>query len=98
MRISDWSSDVCSSDLVENRPGASGTIATQQVVRSAPDGYTLLFATASPLTGAPLTMKGLQYDPMKDLDPITLVGNGPFILVANQIGRASCRDRVCKYV
>jgi len=69
--------------IVENRPGASGTIATQQVVRSAPDGYTLLFATASPLTGAPLTMKGLQYDPMKDLDPITLVGNGPFILVAN---------------
>jgi len=69
--------------IVENRPGASGTIATQQVVRSAPDGYTLLFATASPLTGAPLTMKGLQYDPMKDLDAITLVGNGPFILVAN---------------
>src|SRR5690606_33455973 len=69
--------------VVENRPGASGTIATQQVVRSAPDGYTLLFATASPLTGAPLTMKGLQYDPMADLAPITLVGNGPFILVAN---------------
>ncbi|GAB1578591.1 Bug family tripartite tricarboxylate transporter substrate binding protein [Bordetella petrii] len=69
--------------IVENRPGASGTIATQQVVRSAPDGYTLMFATASPLTGAPLTMKGLQYDPMTDLAPITLVGNGPFILVAN---------------
>ena len=69
--------------VVENRPGASGTIATQQVVRSAPDGHTLLFATASPLTGAPLTMKGLLYDPMKDLAPITLIGNGPFILVAN---------------
>ncbi|MCD0502416.1 Bug family tripartite tricarboxylate transporter substrate binding protein [Bordetella petrii] len=69
--------------VVENRPGASSTIATQQVARSAPDGYTILFATASPLTGAPLTMKGLQYDPMQDLDPITLVGNGPFILVAN---------------
>jgi|HigsolmetaGSP12D_1036236.scaffolds.fasta_scaffold01663_2 Uncharacterized protein conserved in bacteria len=69
--------------VVENRPGASGTIATQHVVRSDPDGHTLLFATASPLTGAPLTVKSLPYDPMKDLDPITLIANGPFILVAN---------------
>lgn len=69
--------------IVENRAGASGTIATQQVVRAEPDGYTVLFATASPLTGAPLTMKGLTYDPMKDLVPVTLIGGGPFILVAN---------------
>ncbi|WP_459616352.1 Bug family tripartite tricarboxylate transporter substrate binding protein [Bordetella sp. 2513F-2] len=69
--------------VVENRPGASGTIATQQVARADPDGYTLLFATASPLTGAPLTMKSLNYDPRKDLAPISLLGNGPFILVAN---------------
>lgn len=69
--------------VVENRAGASGTIATQQVVRSEPDGYTVLFATASPLTGAPLTVKGLTYDPMNDLIPVTRIGGGPFILVAN---------------
>jgi tripartite-type tricarboxylate transporter receptor subunit TctC len=69
--------------IVENRAGASGTIATQQVVRAEPDGYTVLFATASPLTGAPLTVKGLTYDPLKDLIPVTLIGGGPFILVAN---------------
>lgn len=69
--------------IVENRAGASGTIATQQVVRSTPDGYTILFSTAASLTGAPLTMKGLAYDPVKDLLPITLIGGGPFILVAN---------------
>ena len=69
--------------VVENRAGASGTIATQQVVRADPDGYTVLFATASPLTGAPLTIKGLNYDPMADLAPVTMIGGGPFILVAN---------------
>ncbi|OZI48841.1 Bug family tripartite tricarboxylate transporter substrate binding protein [Bordetella genomosp. 4] len=69
--------------IVENRGGASGTIAAQQVVRSAPDGYTVMFATASPLTGAPLTVKGLTYDPMNDLVPVTRIGGGPFILVAN---------------
>ena len=69
--------------VVENRAGASGTIATQQVVRAEPDGYTVLFATASPLTGAPLTVKDLPYDPMNDLIPVTRIGGGPFILVAN---------------
>jgi tripartite-type tricarboxylate transporter receptor subunit TctC len=68
--------------IVENRAGASGTIATQMVVRSEPDGYTVLFATASPLTGAPLTVKGLTYDPMNDLIPVTRIGGGPFMLVA----------------
>jgi len=69
--------------IVENRGGASGTIAAQQVVRSEPDGYTIMFATASPLTGAPLTIRGLSYDPMVDLVPVTRIGGGPFILVAN---------------
>jgi len=69
--------------VVENRGGASGTIAAQQVARSEPDGYTVMFSTASPLTGAPLTVKGLTYDPMNDLIPVTRIGGGPFILVAN---------------
>ncbi len=69
--------------VVENRAGASGTIATQQVIRSEPDGYMVLFATASPLTGAPLTVKGLTYDPMNDLIPVSRIGGGPFILVAH---------------
>ncbi|AOB32650.1 hypothetical protein AKI39_20775 [Bordetella sp. H567] len=69
--------------VIENRAGASSTIAAQQVARAEPDGYTVLFATGSPLTGAPLTIKGLAYDPLKDLVPVTLIGGGPFILVAN---------------
>jgi len=77
------SKELNQSVVVENRGGASGTIAAQQVVRSEPDGYTVMFATASPLTGAPLTVKGLTYDPMTDLVPVTRIGGGPFILVAN---------------
>lgn len=77
------SKELNQSVIVENRGGASGTIAAQQVVRSEPDGYTVMFATASPLTGAPLTIKGLTYDPMTDLVPVTRIGGGPFILVAN---------------
>jgi tripartite-type tricarboxylate transporter receptor subunit TctC len=69
--------------IVENHPGASGMIGAQTVARAAPDGYTLFFATAASLTGALVTVKDLSYDPMKDFAPITLVGHGPFILVAN---------------
>ncbi|WP_144641312.1 Bug family tripartite tricarboxylate transporter substrate binding protein [Bordetella genomosp. 13] len=83
--------------VVENRAGASGTIATQQVVRAVPDGYTVLFATASPLTGAPLTIKGLNYDPMADLAPVTMIGGGPFILVANPAFPPDTLPELVKY-
>lgn len=68
--------------IVENHPGASGIIGAQTVARADPDGYTLFFATAASLTGALVTVKDLPYDPLKDFVPITLVGHGPFILVA----------------
>lgn len=69
--------------IIDNRPGASSTIGTEMVVRAAPDGYTILFSTASPLTGAPLMVKDLPYDPFTDLKPVIFIGGGPFILVAN---------------
>lgn len=68
--------------VVENRGGASGTIAAAEVARANPDGYTLFFTTGASLTGAPLTVAHLAYDPVKDFTPITLIGGGPFILVA----------------
>ena len=54
--------------VIENVPGASGTIGTQRVIRAKPDGYTLLFAVASPINVAPLVSPAsVRYDALKDL-------------------------------
>lgn len=69
--------------VVENRGGAGGTIGALSVARAEPDGYTLLFAASPEVSIAPITVKAMQYDPVTDLAPISLVGQVPFFLVAN---------------
>jgi tripartite-type tricarboxylate transporter receptor subunit TctC len=69
--------------LVENRGGAAGQIAAAALARSAPDGYTLMFTTAAPITIAPLMNDKVQYDPRKDFIPIALVAVQPVWLVVN---------------
>ena len=69
--------------LVENRAGAGGTVGAASVVRADPDGYTLLLAASPEVSIAPITMKTMPYDPVRDLQPITLVGQVPFFLVVN---------------
>ena len=69
--------------VVENRPGAGGRIATLSVVRSDPDGYTLMFASDAELTIAQVTVKAMPYDPAKDLLPVALAGRGPYVLVTH---------------
>jgi tripartite-type tricarboxylate transporter receptor subunit TctC len=69
--------------VVENRPGASGALATTAVAKSPPDGYTLLFSAINALSILPNLMKSLQYDPAKDLAPISLVSYSPNLLLAN---------------
>jgi tripartite-type tricarboxylate transporter receptor subunit TctC len=71
--------------LIENLPGASGTIGTQRVVRAKPDGLTLLFAVASPINVAPLVSPAaVRYDAQKDLLPLVPVAVSPFVLVGRR--------------
>ena len=69
--------------VVENRGGASGNIGMEYVARSAPDGYTLVFALTAQLAVNPGLYQRLPYDPVKDFAPISLLGAGGYILVAH---------------
>lgn len=69
--------------FVENRPGASGTIGTEVVVKSPPDGYTLMVGPASIVT-APHLYPNISYDVTRDLTAVTLVGSTSLALVVNK--------------
>jgi len=67
--------------VVENRPGAGSTLASEMVARSMADGYTLLYANAT--VAMPSLFARLSFDVRKDLAPVSLVGYGPLVLVAH---------------
>src|SRR6266852_2954073 len=80
--------------IVEVREGASGTIGVNQVVRAAPDGYTLLFTNDLSIAIAPVLSKTL-YDPRKDLAPIGAVAQGVSVLVVHpSIGINSVKELI----
>ena len=67
--------------IIENKAGATGTIGATFVKRATPDGYTWFVTSLGPLVIVPHLIKDLQYDPLKDLDPITVAVQAPNVLV-----------------
>jgi tripartite-type tricarboxylate transporter receptor subunit TctC len=67
--------------VVENKPGAQGAIASAEVARAAPDGYTLMVGTNTPLAANPSLFQKLNYDPVKDFAPVARLGTISFMIM-----------------
>src|SRR5260221_11830666 len=67
--------------VVDNKGGADGAIAGSEVAKAAPDGYTLLMATNSPMSVVPAMKKTPPYDPVADFTPVTDIGRYTFFIV-----------------
>ena len=69
--------------VVENKPGAGGSIASEAVAKAAPDGYTASMISAGHTVSA-VMLKGLRYDSVKDFAPVGEVAQGAFVIVARK--------------
>ena len=69
--------------IVDNRPGANGNVGAGAAARAAADGYTMLFGWAGTLATNPAMYRDLPFDPLRDFEPVVMLGNVPNILVVN---------------
>jgi hypothetical protein len=81
--------------IPENKPGASGNLGSILVSKAQPNGYTLLVGVAAPLSVGPNINKNLGYDPIKDLAPIGMFANTPYVMVVNsKVGITSIKELI----
>jgi tripartite-type tricarboxylate transporter receptor subunit TctC len=84
--------------IIENKSGADGAIAGDAVLRAAPDGYTLLFATNTGLCAAPTLRKNPPYDPIADFTPVSMIGKFGFFLFVHADVPAKTVPELLAYV
>ncbi len=70
--------------VIVNRPGAGGNLGTAEVARAAADGYTALFGHVGALAVNPTLFKQLNFDPLKDFEPVGMIATSPLVLVTGQ--------------
>src|SRR5262245_20512154 len=94
--IADAMSDALKVPLVvENKGGAGGTIGTDYVIKSEPDGYTLMIGATSTMAANPSLYTSKKLDPTKDLAAIMQIATGPFVLaVPSSLNVASVKDLI----
>ena len=79
--------------LVDHKPGAGGTIGGLEVVRAAPDGYTLMLSNSTPTSIGPFTVPQQPYDPVKQFTHVAMLGVAPVLIMANpKSGPAALKD------
>jgi tripartite-type tricarboxylate transporter receptor subunit TctC len=79
--------------IVDNKPGAGGTLGGLDVVRAAPDGYTLMLSNSTPLSIGPFTVPKQPYDPIKQFTHVSLLGVAPVLIMANpKTGPGTLKD------
>lgn len=79
--------------VVDNKPGAGGTIGGLEVVRAPADGYTLMLSNSTPTSIGPFTVPKVPYDPVKQFTHVAMLGVAPVLLMANpKTGPATLKD------
>jgi tripartite-type tricarboxylate transporter receptor subunit TctC len=84
--------------VIENKPGAGGTIGAAEAARAPNDGYTLVLGTVASHAVGPLTMQNVSYDPIADFAPITMIADAPAIMVVHPSVPASNLAEFIAYV
>src|SRR5262249_46183249 len=92
-----WSAALGAQIVIDNRGGAGGTIGSEAVAKSAPDGYTILWGNSGPLAIGPGLYKKLGYDVAKDFAPVSLVATLPFVLFASPVLPANSARELVAY-